>query len=350
MGDTHAEQLRRENNVFIAFWSAFAIGVVGLAMFGLASENPAKVFALGILVGSAAALIGALLGFLFGLPRGATGDDRKPNVATSKDTPHVKGAESDISDAEGTHIRRGAYVNNNLLEISDWLTKIIVGAGLVSLKDLVAWVGSVGQLIGDGAGFNGALARVFGCSVVTFFFAWGFLYVYIQTRTIISFVFASMERSLQDLGTTIRDAVATEVRENVMPQIERVSENTILQLLYSGERGAARAVADRAREFLRQPGNESNGRVWLYLACAYGQQHAVAIDDSLKASIADRAYDALSRALKVDLHLHGLARGLLYVEDPQHLPGDDDLVTFRDDPRFQELVGPPPITDVGKSP
>ena len=54
-----------------AFWATLGIGIASLLLFaiGAAAAAWAKIFALGVLAGGAAALIGALLGFLFGLPR-----------------------------------------------------------------------------------------------------------------------------------------------------------------------------------------------------------------------------------------------------------------------------------------
>src|SRR5262245_40854140 len=82
-----AEQRRRERNMLWAFWSALGIGLVSLFVFSAAmgSATPSwasmwKTFALGMLVAGAASLIGALLGFLFGLPRGADGGS--PTVAS----------------------------------------------------------------------------------------------------------------------------------------------------------------------------------------------------------------------------------------------------------------------------
>src|SRR5436305_190536 len=74
--EARAEQRKRETNVLIAFWAALGMGVASLLIFATAAGTAAtaKVFALGVLVGGAAALIGALLGFLFGLPRGASED------------------------------------------------------------------------------------------------------------------------------------------------------------------------------------------------------------------------------------------------------------------------------------
>jgi hypothetical protein len=191
------EQYNREQNVLIVFWGALTIGVLALGLFAYGTKDPLKVFALAALVAAAAALVGSLLGFLFGLPRG--GAEAPSAIVTPGALPQggAQGQVNPTAPKEETPKRRLGVVNNNLLEISDWLTKIIIGAGLVGLKDLMRWLGAVGDGIGQAADFSGALARVFGCSIIVFFFAWGFLFVYIQTRTIISFIFAAMDRALQ---------------------------------------------------------------------------------------------------------------------------------------------------------
>jgi hypothetical protein len=46
--------------------------------------------------------------------------------------------------------------------------------------------------------------------------------------------------------------------------------------------------------------------------------------------------------VSLDADLVSLARGFMYIDEPSHLEGDDDLESFRDDAAFQEVVGPPP--------
>jgi hypothetical protein len=192
--EKQAEQAQydREQNVLIVFWGTLITGVIALGLFAWGTNQALKVFSLGVLVAAAATLVGALLGFLFGLPRGSA--EPASAVVAPVLPPPAGGQPAAAAEAPK---RRLGVVNNNLLEISDWLTKIIIGAGLVGLKDLIRWLGTVGEGIGGGVEFTGALARVFGCSIIVFFFAWGFLFVYIQTRTIISFIFSSMDRALQ---------------------------------------------------------------------------------------------------------------------------------------------------------
>lgn len=223
-------QRKRERLVLAAFWVALAAGIGALLLFAWSGkEATSGTFSLGFLVAGAAALVGALLGFLFGLPRGAAEAAQAAQATPPPDAGAANAAQAGAGAAGAVTAAAAAvstghgFVNNNLLEISDWLTKIIVGAGLVGLKDLVAWLGTLGAAIGGGVGLTGGAGPVFGGAVVTFFFAWGFLFVYIQTRTIISFIFASMERSLLDLSSTIEGAVADEVRKKVMPELDRLS-------------------------------------------------------------------------------------------------------------------------------
>jgi hypothetical protein len=70
------------------------------------------VFATAVLIASSAFLIGGLVGFLFGIPRTVQG-------ATSRtSTAHYRG-------------------NTNLEQVSDWLTKIIVGISLVEIGRVI---------------------------------------------------------------------------------------------------------------------------------------------------------------------------------------------------------------------
>jgi hypothetical protein len=75
--------------------------------------------------------IGALLGFLFGLPRSL------PNAAGDRN--------------RGLH---GYLDNSNLLDVSDWLTKIIVGLSLVQVGKLPAAVGHLGRTLAPALGYS----------------------------------------------------------------------------------------------------------------------------------------------------------------------------------------------------
>lgn len=95
---------------------AIFVGVVILVFYTMRSEKPWQSFAIGLLIAGASLAAGLLIGFLFGIPR----------------TLQKESQPSDAVKAEGPET--GTYgVNTNLEQISDWLTKIIVGVGLVQL-------------------------------------------------------------------------------------------------------------------------------------------------------------------------------------------------------------------------
>src|SRR4051812_27802494 len=91
---------------FHMVFGAMGVGAVGIIIYSWA-EASWKVFACALFISLAAALVGALAGFVFGIPK---------TVATG--TPAATSAGT-ASPYQG---------NTNLEEISDWLTKILVGA------------------------------------------------------------------------------------------------------------------------------------------------------------------------------------------------------------------------------
>jgi hypothetical protein len=141
------------------------IGVPLLALLGFAAYCATlgasaawRALGVGCGVAAAATAVGAFLGFLFGIPRTLQG-----NTAPGPD---------EIADYRP---------NTNLEQISDWLTKILVGVGLVELgragipaRNLVA---SIGAALGDTDA-----ARVTAATLLVAFVVWGFVASYLLTR------------------------------------------------------------------------------------------------------------------------------------------------------------------------
>src|SRR5262245_38208292 len=110
------------------------LGLASMAMVGvLAMLTYASAFypsgflvvaSLGLLLAGGGLLIGGLFGFLFGIPR-------------SLQRPSVKGDGSGGASDKPEGPQSPAYrPNTNLEEISDWLTKILVGVGLTQISRL----------------------------------------------------------------------------------------------------------------------------------------------------------------------------------------------------------------------
>jgi len=122
--------------------------------------------------------IGTLLGLIFSVPK----------VAQPSRTTTVGGASLPAANASGkenaapqeSQKRRSPYeTNNNLVEVSDWLTKIIVGLGLIHLKD------APGILKRAAAPLKHSFGESYlavGSALILGFCAIGFLFGYVFTR------------------------------------------------------------------------------------------------------------------------------------------------------------------------
>ena len=96
----------RTSNLSVGFWAVFFHSLGSTFMIGLSSLS-----------------LGALLGFLFGVPRYRT--------------EHSNGSPQTANNGDGVAKSEPRYIpNTNLEQISDWLTKLFVGATLVQLTKI----------------------------------------------------------------------------------------------------------------------------------------------------------------------------------------------------------------------
>ncbi|MDH5478763.1 MAG: hypothetical protein OEY50_10565, partial [Nitrospinota bacterium] len=105
------------------FLSLLIVGFFAVIVFSLGEYNQTGkinnaiiVFAESAMIAGASCMVGAFFGFIFGIP--------KTNHESKKvDTVDESTSEKELS-----------YPNTNLEEISDWLTKILVGAGITQIS------------------------------------------------------------------------------------------------------------------------------------------------------------------------------------------------------------------------
>jgi hypothetical protein len=116
--------------VFILF--LFALYLAAFTLLGWAQSCDGKqwlqITVAAMLISAASVGAGWLLGFLFGLPR---------SIGKAEDP--------------GLH---GYLSNTNLLDVSDWLTKIIVGISLVQIGNLPSALGRLGRSIAPMLGYS----------------------------------------------------------------------------------------------------------------------------------------------------------------------------------------------------
>jgi len=151
------------------------IGLVGVALAGLGlilvfsyhTSSPLSVFSVACMFATASILAGGLFGFLFGIPRTLQQQRDGEEIGTGK--PSVEGEPQTYAP------------NTNLEQISDWLTKILVGAGLIQLGKLRELLRDSATSLAPGFG-GGESGRVFSLATVLSYVFLGFLISYLWTR------------------------------------------------------------------------------------------------------------------------------------------------------------------------
>jgi hypothetical protein len=151
------------------------------------------VFASAALLALASGFAGGFLGLLFGIPRSRT----RPEVPPAPPLAPAQGVAAPVQPAATTVADTSGYTpNTNLEEISDWLTKILVGVGLTQIGTIPEGVRKFLDFIQPSLGGQTS-ARVLALSIVTAYGVGGFLWGYVWARTALLRVFANAEH-LQD--------------------------------------------------------------------------------------------------------------------------------------------------------
>lgn len=189
--------------------AAVAAVVASIAYAGQFSRSKFfAVLATALVVVSASAVTGAVIGFLFGIPRARrAGTEGTPTRTASGDTTTVTSPE-----AEGKPATRP---NSNLDDISDWLTKILVGVGLTQLGAIGGALGDLSRALGPSLG-GAESSPVFGLALVITFTSTGFLIGYLWTRY---YMPALLERAETDVQRELARRV-----ERLQQKVERDME------------------------------------------------------------------------------------------------------------------------------
>jgi hypothetical protein len=180
--------VNKQNLIIAGIAAAIPIlGVVGILVYTGANST----FGVGLVAAIAAAAVGLVVGLLFGVPRAISSGAARQNVQASNINLHsVLKPESfigteDNTPQQQTNVGSEVFISStNLAEVSDWLTKLLLGAGLVSITRLG---GPVGRLIDStAAGLStsssvSGSAKVVAGAILFGFFAMGFLDGYILT-------------------------------------------------------------------------------------------------------------------------------------------------------------------------
>ena len=124
------------------------------------------------MIGVSAFAVGGLVGFVFGIPRSL----QEPLATPSTPAPDPAEPGAEVAS------QRARYAGNTSLEqISDWLTKILVGVGLTQLANIPSALSSLGETFAPALG-GFAASPVVGPLEVVFFGTGGLFLGYLWTR------------------------------------------------------------------------------------------------------------------------------------------------------------------------
>jgi len=165
---------------------------VGITLVYL-EERTGKPFT-AILWALACFTIGAIIGFLFGIPR-VLQQDGAPAANPSTAGGHPSSAEV---------LTYNLKVNTNLEQISDWLTKIFVGLGLIQLQRVPEHLNRASTFVASGLTSG---SKFFAASLIIYFTILGFLGFYLITRLYIA---GALSRADQEASQKLKDRMQVE--------------------------------------------------------------------------------------------------------------------------------------------
>jgi hypothetical protein len=373
--DERPSERRRRNlrttwNVLVSW---VAVSLFALILYGVFAQpdKALRFVSAAALAAAASASVGALLGFLFGIPRSLQQDSAAPRPAPASSSPSPTPRPTDeqsstaglpappaplpsASTTRANHLG----VNTNLEQISDWLTKILVGVGLTQLQHL--WPNLVGLATFLQPALNGSVELAMVC--ILNFAIWGFFMAYLVTRLFLAEAFGLADAANEQAtrleheafvltqrgqhieAAALYDAVLQQLPSDASPeQVRRAVEGKVYNALYeTAPRGFQRAI-QVARQYLSDSTRTASGKLWAYLAMAYGQQYEFEREHDASPArllaIRSNVLDAVRQAITISPEKRSLLRSVWDPHDPNKASEkEDDLEIFFDDPEFSRLL------------
>ena len=312
----------------------FAMSTVDIGRWYIHNaKNALEVFGYGTLLSLAAIAIGGLLGFLFGIPRTIQSDDKVQDEFRQ-------------------------VVNTNLEQISDWLTKILVGVGLTQLNNLPPKMWALADKLKTGLNNNQAITE---CIIVNFLVC-GFFAGYLLTRLFLAGAFtaaARIESLLVKANEVSQQFTAAGQYKKAIETLEiglrgisestpkdqkrSIYENLTYNYLYQDPPDGFSRAIQLGKQYIEDDSDPASPKIWANLAMAYGQQYKWesqhnGTKDRLQA-IRDSALEAVQQSLQLEPRMRSLLRMVWDPDDPTKISSEEnDLEVFHEDVEFRALL------------
>jgi hypothetical protein len=338
------DQLDKYNMLGRLQLAVFA-GIIVIALYSFQFIKPGgflRIFGVGILAAGGFLLIGFLLGFIFAIPRMAYAR----SVAGASTASAEEGNSQALTEGDNSRTTATATVetNSNLVEISDWLTKILVGVSLVELnkipsrlRDLTTYISGGLRSCGDASPSCVESSEAFALGIIVFFFAAGFLIGYLWTRLYLQRALAELSaraervdkawENIYQAEMRMRDGALDEANE-LIDQALRTNPSHPGALLTKGR------ILKRLAQVKGKPGDTG----LLDQALRYVSQAAVLRPTSGAAIYNVACYQALLGKDRAEI-LRNLRKAFqLNSALKQTARTDEDFVSLREDADFKQLT------------
>lgn len=188
--EQQVQHLSRDLRSTLIFFSIILF--IGLLAVGIHCKTAAGTGTMWALAGFA---LGGGVGFLFGIPRiqqrdNSDGGVTRPNIEASK--------------VSVVHYR--LLVNTNLENVSDWLTKILVGLGIASMNEIKPFIRSLVKLFARSITKQDPKVQdseAFALAIIIFFPVVGFLFGYLVTRLFLQRAFAKADQAASAIAAEV---------------------------------------------------------------------------------------------------------------------------------------------------
>jgi len=206
------------------------LGVIALLGIFAVAKQPAIDGFTAFLMALSATAIGTLVGLMFGLPRHLPVGQKQeePNSADKKNSPPASGSQS-TSNTFTT-------ANTNLEEIADWLTKILLGAGLTQIGKVPGALESMAKKI-EGTPATAINVAPIAISIWLFFIIFGFFLGYLMTRLFLAGAFSRAEANIDTATVTVagKEYPLQKVMEAMDKNISDLQDHVVKQSSQSGQ-------------------------------------------------------------------------------------------------------------------
>lgn len=381
MGTRAGQWLKRDVEGIVRMLLPFtSVALLAMGLYAAANDASLKVFGVSLVVAVASTGVGAVLGFIFGIPRVLRGADVSAPLPTDPTKPTPVTPEPKP---------KGYVGNSNLEEISDWLAKLLVGAGLAQLGGIADKLVEVAKFVGGELG--SAAGTTFALGLMLSFAILGFFLSYLFARRVLPVVFLradtdggglsddtkqdvdaalqmlsggedpelvrrAFSHRLSELAQLPQDAVAPEDRAtwakarliegdyNVAsrelasasaraPKDESLSELSVFSALYADAPDGFRHAIELGEAMKPSP------LLHAWLASAWGQKHGWdqkhGVAEAELKNARDKAVQHAKAALAGDPGLKAL---LAPLRDPPVGSEDRDLESLKDDEELKTLL------------